>query len=324
MSGFRLSFKLFSGLLAAFALSSCATLMNSRKINVNLKVPANVVITEVEKTIKKHNDQSYVVYRSDDSLRIHVKVKDSSMVLAVPAKKSFIYWYNIFTLGVGFIPDHYTTKKFAYPRRLIIKNENGALVIMPYHRPFAAPSTSKGIVQLLLYFPWLNNFNVVTGVENNYRNTGFIGLGAGAEYFFKDRQSILISASTAINNEIPIPIPIDYFSGRPPYINSKNVNVSRNHYWKCFSVAYGLHYSENAFYSWDSTYTVLVPETMLNNYHYLSKGLGPSFSMKFHTLRKFYAGFTYYPMLLSLSAKPLFKYQALLSFEVGMKIRLRK
>lgn len=99
----------------------------------------------------------------------------------------------------------------------------------------------KGLLKLSLSVPEGNLF-YMRQAKGYASSGGFLGLTGGAQYYISNKHSIDLNSGIAIDNLLPIPVPVDYFG---PHTTSSIFFVAAK-----FGGDYGkIHYAAGAQYN---------------------------------------------------------------------------
>jgi len=113
------------------------------------------------------------------------------------------------------------------------------------HKSLHKPET--GNLNLLLAIPELNFFHLKPENETIKNFEGFVGLGIGSEYFYKDNKSLQLRGDFITDFPVFVPAPYDWDESQP-WENSHafNISLTDNFRWKRFQTGYGLNLAKNA------------------------------------------------------------------------------
>jgi len=181
--------------------------------------------------------------------------------------------------------------------------------------------TNAGQVNVIVSLPWVNSFHFKPMGETTQNNTGFLGIGMGVEYFYKEKNFVGLYGSAAINFLAPVPVPIAY-DGEHEFLSSLAIGLTNNHKLERFTVGYGLNYSRNTWRLWNDAYDPLVegsrkPMTKSNN----SLGLIANGYYQFG--KQFFVGLHYKPSLLVLHTNPKLHYEHVISLDLVWKFKIK-
>lgn len=202
--------------------SSCATLINRRSVDVN-------IFTDVDPAIVciKDSDECYVtpatinMSRSKSNVDLIVKKDTITKSVTLKSQVSTAFMLDFLTLNfLGMAVDFTNPKMYSYPKsnyisvtgKYINKRYSGVL-------PTKRSQSTKNQLYFKISIPEGNLFYINKG--NSYGDaSGFLGISAGVEYFFKDLYSINLDCGVMIDYMVPIPATVDYFGSHDSYAAS--------------------------------------------------------------------------------------------------------
>ena len=172
-------------------LSSCATLLNqdTTQIHFRTKEPAKVSFLDTTLVVEKR--AVVRVPRSADSLKIAVEQGGNEKELSLPAQKSLWYYYNVFNLGVGFIWDNKSDRRFEYPEWINLDNTEGPFKKRDYY------TADPGTIKLGFSLPYINSFYFQPEGEPAASSFGFFGLSAQLEYYYSRKRFLALNVGLA-------------------------------------------------------------------------------------------------------------------------------
>jgi len=293
--------------LSLVLFASCATTFNTKKVCVRIVPEKGVKVVTVENSVRK-NDEEYVVKRQQENLKINVRVDSTDKVILIPPIKSFAYWENFLNLGVGFLVDKKTPRRFSYPKNIFLEKSDTTIKVLRF------PTTKKGTVELCFLLPYINSFHVNTPTGSSY-TAGFMGIGIGLNYYYKNNTYISINAGASANIDVPIPAPVDHFT-EYQRVNCVFINVRNQHKLGRFDLGYGLSFSNSRW--------TLINSSKSNELSQQNKGLGLSLNLKHHLSKAMSIGVVYQPTFMNLNRKPAFGYQDFITIELAIKLRVKR
>ena len=308
MTDDRTLYKIVFG-LTALLFTSCATTFNTKKTSVRIRPDKNIKVITVENNIKL-DQKDYIVFRSQENLKIKIQADSTTKTINIPARKSLVYWENILNFGIGFLIDNKTQKRFSYPKQIFLEKEDSLIKVVSY------PTTKKRTIELCLLLPYANAFLIRTN-NGFYPAKGFLGIGIGANYYYKDNNYISFNTSACMDNPVPFPIGVDYF-GEYQQGDITFINLRHHNKFGRYDLGYGFSYSTS---NWDALKFVDSTETYLSSQNI---NLGLSFSLKCHLLKFISAGVIYQPSFVCLNRKPTFEYQDFITFEIAANLKVRR
>ena len=304
---------------SVFIVSSCATIFNSKKVMFRVEHGAKVVIDSIPKSIY-HKNNFNVAYRSPDTLKIYYHNDSCKKTFLVPAILSKGYINNFLNLGIGYLIDKNSIKKYGYRSLIIIENKNGDRDFVNYTKQkkisrrlrYRNDTIAKGTIESFASLPFFNSFYIKTN-SGFYTNSGFIGLGYSLHYFYKTNNFVSLKVGVAINNEIPGPI-MEHFVGTYTNMNNSHLIFSNHHLIKKFEFGYGINFANS---NWVSRKTVDTNNIYFSKENY---NLGLMLSAKYRFLNRFSGGVVYLPTFISFYDKSTYNYQHLISIEFSFKL----
>ncbi len=309
-------------LAIGFLLSSCATLIHQRTMNVNVHSDTDSVkICVNNDTTIWYNTPTWInVERSRNDLLIIAKKDSIQKLIQVNSKLSTAFWLgNMFSgIGIfGYAVDLTNPKRFTYPPNITIDFKSNNYSSKKY-RTWLTPE--KGLLAFKISIPEGNHFYINKGKRYG-TSFGFLGISGGVEYYLSDKYSISSDIGALTDFMIPFPAPVDYFG---PHEASSAVygnvqigsDISRLHYGA------GLQYNKTFFNKWDtipSTYEHYSRDTL--SIHKVQNNLGLVFSTYYRISNGFNVGISYYPSFLSWDKKGVeAHYNHLIFFELIFKL----
>ncbi|MGZ3883514.1 MAG: hypothetical protein ACXVNO_00055 [Bacteroidia bacterium] len=293
----------------ALLFSSCAAIFNTKKTSIRILPAKNIKVITVENNIKS-DQNNYIVLRSPENLKVKIQVDSVFRTIDIPARKSLVYWENILNFGIGFVPDNKTQKRFSYPRRVFLEKKDTAVKIVFY------PTVKKGTIELCILLPYANSYFVKTS-NGYYPANGFLGIGLGANFYYKDNKYVSVNAGACMDNAVPFPVGVDYF-GDYQRVNVSFINIRNQILFNRFDFGYGLSYATS---NWVAHKTLNSSQITLTKQNV---GLGFSFSLKYHFLKFLSLGAIYQPALININYKPTFGYQDFITIEAAANFRIRQ
>jgi hypothetical protein len=301
--------------IACFILfSSCASVFNS---------PTHVVAVRTSPLVEKIlvNRNVYNVYngevkvhvqRAKDPLIIGFTGRDSIRHIYIQPRSSFIYLAGaLSTAGLTCLVERNHPKRYTHQKNIYLEQAANSITL----RRFGP--TQKGILQFELSMPYMNYLQVQTTTGKAHR-FGFMGLGGGINYFYKDNRFLSISGGVAADIPIPFPAPLDYGPGMHEQASSVFISARHNHMGRSFEFGYGFSYSKFAWTMFDHT---TVPAVA--GQHILTEAFGLSLVARYRPTKNLRVGILYQPALSKSNSNPGLTYQHLLSLEIAVKLRLR-
>jgi hypothetical protein len=301
-------------IVSILLLSSCATILNAPLQKVHIASNKNIKIISVEKVVLIDSSlmganapKTFYVLRSGNQLKINIEIDNTKKIIFLKPKKSFAYWYNIFSnYGIGMLIDKDNVKKYGYPSQNYITAKDSSIKIYRF-----AP-IKKGTINLSLSLPFVTIFHI-NAKNKYYQSGGVFGLEAGLDYFYKNNNyfSFNVGAGSDIFGEH---IGKGFFETG----NTIFTSVRNNKVMGSFDVGYGIHFSQLKWARLPSG------DTIINDAPIKNIGLGLSLSAQYRFGNYFRMGILYQPNLLNTSFKPTFDYQHYISLNLILKIPVKK
>ena len=305
-------------LIIGFLLSSCATLIHQR--TVDLKVYSDTDSVKIclnNDTTRWYNTPTWInVKRSKNDLLIIAKKDSVQKKIQVNNKLSTAFWLGNTFSGIGILGyaiDLTNLKRFTYPSNVTIKFQTNSSSTKNY-RTWLTPE--KGLLAFKISIPEGNHFYINKG--NGYGNSfGFLGISGGVEYYLSDKYSISSDIGALTDFLIPFPAPGDcvgsHESSSAVYGNIQlGSDISRLHYGA------GLQYNKTFYNKWDT-----IPSTQEHysrdtlSIHKVQNNLGIALSTYYRISNGFNIGLSYYPSFLTWDKKGLdAHYSHLIFFEL--------
>ncbi|KGO87987.1 hypothetical protein Q765_02670 [Flavobacterium rivuli WB 3.3-2 = DSM 21788] len=317
--------KIFWLLPVILCLTSCATILAGKEYNVKL-------YSNTPDAKAKVNDSIYIlpatvtVLRSNKELPVALITNSATINILLQPRVNPYFIYGNLPLGLlGYPIDLTNNKRFYYGREILLDDiniNNDSLQVREkidyFKRDFP---THKGQINIIASIPYANGFYLQPHKESAKSSFGFLGFSIGAEYFYKDTQSLKFTAGSSIDFEFPFPVPLDHFD---PYetASATNFTLTNNHKIGRFTLGYGLNY---AIYKWriinpDHTFPVYGPQSRTRNSH----AYGLSFNAYHQFSKSVFLGVVYNPTFVNSFPVTQFKYQHTLSLDLQFKFTLHK
>ncbi|MDR1984079.1 MAG: hypothetical protein LBQ28_04580 [Prevotellaceae bacterium] len=107
-------------------------------------------------------------------------------------------------------------------------------------------SHKKGTFDLRLSLPYINFFTIKFKGEKTVNTSGFLGALIGFDYYHKDNQYLSLFVGGGMNFIVPMPAPVDYFSGEYDFVYTAYLGLTKNHViFKKLVCGYGLSLTRN-------------------------------------------------------------------------------
>jgi hypothetical protein len=303
--------------------NSCVIIKDSNKY----ELPAKVVVTHSKSKLP------FTVLQSDTI------VNDTMLK---PILSDIFWWGNVGCLSylapVGWLIDLTNDKRFIYGNHIHIDSlgnimsfkDSDKLFFNKYSDLFFHKHKKRNI-NLILSAPEVNLFHLSLQNETPRNFAGFLGLGTGVEYFYKNDKSLQLRIDAITNYIAPFPLPIDWDEPLTEPLEdclALNINLTNNFRWKRFHFGYGLNFAKNIWYR--SAYYIEPQKPTDENYEYkridgISKTntmLGFVSNTYYRLFQHFYLGVIYRPSFWNLSNHKLM-YEHSISFDFMWKLYLK-
>jgi hypothetical protein len=291
-------------------LSSCTSWFSksSHWVTVRTNSPAKEIVVNNEKHPLENGHAYLQVARSKEPLIIGLKTGDSLQYISIKSRNSFNYLLDAYcTWGISCFIERKNPKRYFHAKNIYLEQKKGVIKV------FRFPPVKKGTVNLTLSIPYLNDFYART-TNGRAHDWGFLGLGGGFDFFYKDNHYLSLQAGAVIDNEAPFPVGVDHFGG--PYEKTSNLFVSLrdNHIIGAFDVGYGLSFSR---FNWLETDTTFRLKKKTNTF-------GLSLASHYRITDNFKAGVLYQPGIFRFDNGLKTDYQHLLSVELLFTFKTRR
>jgi hypothetical protein len=292
-----------------FSLASCARILNTSTQTVFVKTDNTIKSVFADSTNEiLYGWGIFFVDRSKKPLLLRVQTHDSvTKYVAIKSRKANAYWLNLVSpLCLGFIADRKTLAKYAYPDKLYLENSKDKIKV------YRVQPIKKGTFCLTFPTPYTNSFRVGTD-KGYYESFGFMGLGIGMEYYYRDNQYLSLSAGGAGDFPVPFPAPYDFF-GERQNSSTQFISFRNNLILGSFNFGYGIQCSNQSWRISNRAIANFVARRVDNKF------LGLSFSSQFRVIKNIGIGLLYQPSLLNINSKPTLEYQHFISMEFIFKL----
>jgi len=284
---------------------------------MTVKTSAPAIIISGADSVRTEKNKAFLTLKRSKKPIVISTVSDSlKSQITVEAKNSIAYKINfIYNLGIGAIIEKESPKRYEYPWTIKINPLDTTTRIYDYYK-----IPHKEQLNLTYSLPWVNNFYLQPSQESSKVNTGFWGISAGLEYYYKDNKYLSLTGSAVMDFFIPFPAPVD-FEGEREDMYSVYVSLTDNHRIKRYTIGYGLNFSRN---TWSLTYhggsvpATREPATKSDN------SIGITLDGYYQVGKRFHIGLIYRPTLLNVYPDVSFKYEHLISLDFKWKIRLKQ
>lgn len=312
-----------SALILLLLCTSCATIVNrpTYKARIRSNAPnAKAIVNDSTYTLPARVELA----RSTDSLQIQLVTDSITKDYTVASKTDGNTVAGNLALfgGFGFIGMYVDKKNLRsrhYGRTIFLDIDDASGIINPRKKPkgYYKMPIPKGTVNLTFSLPYVNNFFLQHKDFGNRTSTGFLGAGAGLEYYYKNDRFLKLAVTVMMDFEFPIPIPIDY-DGEREAMSSLFVSLTTNHRLGRFTLGYGPSWTVNTLIQTDR-------KTWTNDddyYHreHITRALGLSLTGHYQLTPSFHIGLLYNPNLLNVTPVNEVKYSHTLSLDLQWKV----
>ncbi len=293
-------------LITALFLSSCATLFNTTRTSVYLRKPRTLKIDSVPGALF-YNKNRFIATRSGDTITAYLSVDSLRIKLPIAPKKSFVYWENLLNLGLGFLIDKRTTKRYSYPRTLYVDEDEGV------YKSSRSPLIKRGTFSVVPGFPYINFFHLRTDV-GKLSSFGFMGVSLGLEYAVKTNRYLSLSGGLATDFPVPFPAPFDHFG---EYHRNDIQYLSLRYHRRQGRMDFGCGFNfSNAYYFG----YVRNEDSLLVRHSQENIGAGLSLALRYFIFQPIDIGIIYQPSFIGFHPSK-FGYQHFISLELTFRLR---
>lgn len=324
----------FIVILVVIYFSSCASIFSARTttVKVHTKDPVSLIHdNRVYYSVPKqpyYNEYTvrFDPIRSKDSLKFSIQNEHDTAHFEYKSIINPTIFLNIFTYGIGFIPDLLSKKRYSYPQNINLTKENIPILSDQYY-PGKQPSSRKGMIVLDLGFPTFNFVNTYSNFDKSHHNDfALFGISLGADYYY--HHNSYFNFATGLTSTLDGFYMDRDWEGNWYFVQSLYTSLTHNHrIYNSLSFGYGLSYGINwwQYQSRESKYNK-------DNYHGNTTFettekrdvLGLMFHARYILGEKVYLGVDYRPSFFRFQSKDKFEYEHLISLTFGLKIRLKK
>lgn len=316
-------------ILLIFTLSSCATLLTRR--NYRVHIFSNASNAKVQILDSNYNlPASIKIKRSKENLAILLSTDTShtNFIVKSSPNLAFLYgnllWIEFSPLAYGI--DFTNQKRFYYGKTIFLDVDDTARVLRPpvsefYHNYYTKTyPTEKGQINLMLSFPWINNFYLKPQFESTKSNSGFWGISTGIEYYYTHNKYLSLSAHAATDFFVPVPAAVD-ISGEYEMMSTIYLNLTDNFKLRRFTLGYGINFSENI---WDFRYYDRFgpPPPSRDPVKRRSLSTGITLNAYHQFGEHFFMGMIYRPTFFTIKPEVDAKYEHLISLDFMWKVKL--
>jgi len=320
-------------------MTSCMTITHDKSYEAVFYTDAPNTSVRINNSEDFSLPSKIVLQRSRKKLNIKVIQNDSIVnnTLIKPQLHALaIFFGNAYIWNIpGMIVDVVTGRGFDYGKYFIV-DSRGEIISLKRPTEYMSENMSinafrrreKGDFNIIVAIPEVNLFHLSPKNETPRNFAGFIGLGIGAEYFYKNNKSLQLRGDAIMDFIAPVPAPFDWDESQPfESCYAFNVNLTDNFHIKRFQLGYGLNLAKNTWVY--HGYYKRPPEVIDENYEpewidgktKINTILGLALNTYYRFTDNFYFGIIYRPSFLKLS-NPKLMYEHSISFDFVWKINL--
>lgn len=296
--------------------TSCATILNSRMTDVDvITTEPSQVIVEQDTFLTHKNKAQLYFKRQKEPVQITVQSDSIRKELTLSPKNSGAYYLNIpYTYGVGMLIERKSPKRWTYDRRVYVDMSNDHPVYYDFFY-----WRNKGDLYIQAFLPYINSFYLQPEEESTQVKTGFLGIGIGLEYYYKNNRYLALNVQAQTNFPIFVPAPINYSEGGYETLNTSYWSLSHNHRIGRLSLGYGLSYAKNS-YRYEASTLEPIPPTEYSRRR-VSYSPGFVFPMYYQLGRLFHLGVIYRPSFYRANVDPAYRYEHVISVDFAWKFK---
>lgn len=294
-------------------------MIHQRTVNVNVHSDTDPVkICIGNDTTRWYSTPTWIIAeRSRHDLKIIAKRDTIQKQINVKSKLSTAFCLgNLFSgMGVGYVVDLTNPKRFTYPSDITIDFRSNSYSTKGY-RNWITPE--KGLLAFKISIPEGNHFYLSKG--DVYGDTfGFLGISAGAEYYFSDKYCLNMDVGALTDFMIPFPAPVDY-QGTYHRTFATYGDLQLGSDYKRLHYDYGFQYTRTSYYERETV--ELFPEYIDTlKYSKSQNNTGLAFSTYYRIFNGFNLGLNYYPSFIGWDHSGFkLHYTHLLFFELNFRI----
>ncbi len=296
--------------------SSCATMLNSRFTDVDVitNEPSLVIMDQDTFLTFKNKTQLYLERKNEPAL-ITVQTDSIRKEILLYPKNSGTYYLNfIYNFGLGTIKDNKSPKRWDYDRKVHVDMSNDR----PEYFPFFY-QRNKGDIYIQAFIPYFNSFYFQPEGQSVQASAGFLGIGAGVEYYYRADRYFALNWQAMIDFPVFFPVPLDRFEAYEE-LSSSYWGLTHNHRIKRLSIGYGLSYAKNVYFFNPGTD---IPNSG-PNIRRISFSPGFVFPVQYQLGRLFHMGIVYRPSFYRTNVDPSNRYEHVISIDFAWKFKYRR
>lgn len=222
--------------------------------------PGRSNIREMSKIINRANSPKTVYGFFDAAvypLYVNVHSSDTLRSYRLEPFNGGIFYVNLCNLGLGMLIDLTNEKRLEYPdlywydgeyrlyrkRRLHVPRRSEKFKTIRYDNSFL-----KRRFNISLSLPWTQLYFMQPASVNISRcGAGFMGIGAGLEYLYKDKSGLAVEWSVMAGFPIPVAAAVHFtYSGSKEWFRAMNLSLSRYFHLRYYTLGYGINFTRNS------------------------------------------------------------------------------
>ncbi len=280
--------------------TSCASLYNRPTTKLKLYSEEPFIVTSTSDTINPVNGKAEILAaRSKRPLEVSF-IDSTTNIIKIAPINSFMFWYNVGTLGIGMPIDENKDKRYGYPSRVYLSGDTEK----GYYRGFERPHY-KNEIRARIYLPIYHSYSFKPEEESRKTQLSMMGLGLGLDYFHHENQYLNLSTSFVLL--IPFVI-IDPHS-EPYEMFTTYLTLTNNHRVRRLTHGYGITYGKTFYSDYD----------VKQSYG----SIGAILSSHYRTGDHFSFGMVYRPTFLQIGSSAKYVYEQVIGIEVAWSINLK-
>jgi hypothetical protein len=316
----------------AIAATSCATITSGRShiMSISSDLPDAEVI--INHSSRYELPMRTAIIRSRENLDFTVLQNDNVVndTILRPRLSGAFWLGNLFIYPpIGWLVDLSNQNRFTYGRAIHVDSQGN---VQRLNRSFSNKYAEthfrrhqQGSFNILLSLPHLNFFHLKPRNEIPQNFGGFLGMGIGVEYFYRNDKSLQVRGDAI--ETLP---PLFLFILSPWWDNpgtASNISVTDNLHINRFQLGYGLNFARNTWKTrgrYDREFWELEEgeePVWIEGRRATNNMLGMALSAHYRLRNHFHIGVIYRPSILELSRRRLM-YEHTISVDFMWKIHL--
>ena len=326
-------------IIIILSLTSCATMISNKGyiMSISSDLPNSEVVINNSNRYKL--PAKATVTRSKENLDVSILQNDSIINETVlKSKLNDTFWWGnaggfLYLAPIAWLVDLHTKNRFTYGEYIFIDSLGNIKSYKICDKFFSGTygdiylkKHKRGNFNILLSIPEVNLFHLNPKNETQRNLVGFLGLGLGTEYFYKNNKSLQLRGDAIMDFIAPVPAPFDAY-GPWESCYAFNINLTDNFHVKRFQLGYGLNFARNTWVYhgyYNDTFEELAEDEepeWIDGKTKTNKMLGLSLNTHYRFANWFYFGVIYRPAFFEMSNSKLM-YEHSISFEFMWKIHL--